>query len=378
MLNISKQIYIGWNSTSHILPEVSIIPLGDSVEEKKKLEKFVINNSMLAEHDNTPLPGFTLYDVGKKKWSSADSTWIVIDPRGFMARITQENMCDILRVTGITEGLIQQQCVWVREDSQSTMILMPTTSPEYLEAVQNTELIEGRVSLHDIEIGDTVLLQNKLQGTYLGVQSLYCSMGKASFRSNFKVLSEIRKQVIETAPGKFYYHTNAKILKVLKKTTTVQTREEACTYLNNSICCNPATYFTPYDRTVGHYYGSNGRVKLASVHAVPKVPIKLVEIDLLEATSILCECQLRTDPGCLVLEDSAGKQYTVDFPWWSATLARISKDQFHIDQISSVEKDCIVHVDVPFISSQLKPIFKLDFFVKYYKIVKSVKNDTYI
>ena len=384
MLNISKQIYAGWDATAVIstLPEAMIIPIGDSAQEKKKLEKFVRENNTLKEYDNISLPGFTLYDVGKKRWSSTDSTWLVIDPRGFTVRITQENMIAILQVTGITEGLIQQRCVWAREDSQSTMMLIPTSSPEYLEAVDNTELLETKVDFSNVQIGDTVLLQNKLTGTYLGVHSLYCSMDTASFKSPFKVQASLRRQVVEVKPGKFFYHTDAKILKVTKKESTPWTRDVACAYLNDSIKNNPATYFSSYDRMAGNYYGSNSRVKFVSTHAAPKVKISLVEIDLQEATTLLNECMLHTDTGCLVVESAPGKQFTIDFPWWGNIKNPIPIDEFYIDEIASVEGDHIVHVPGKTLyhgtSAVPKPSFKLDFFAKFYKIVKSVKNDTYV
>jgi hypothetical protein len=385
MLNISKQIYAGWDNTSIFahLPESEIIPLGDSVQEKKKLEKFVIKHNILKEYDNIPLPGFTLYDVGKKKWSSADSTWIVIDPRGFTVRITQENMISILQVTGITEGLIQQRCVWAREDSQSTMMLIPISSPDYVEAVDNTGLLEDKIDISEVQIGDTVMLQNKLTGTYLGVQSLYCTMDNANFKSNFKVQSSMRRQVVEVKPGKFYHHSDAKILKVMAKTFTPLTRVEACKYLNDSIKNDPATYFSSWDRMTGHYYGSHGRVKLASIHAVPKVKISLEEIELVEAVSLLQVCKMHTDSGCLVGEDRKGTQYTVDFPWWGSTLGVVPADEFYINEIVSVEEDHIVHVPNKIQYYNVSTIvqktsYKLDFFTKFYKIVKSVKSDTYI
>ena len=219
MLNISKQIYAGWPTYGTVLlPEAEVTPIGDSPQEKKKLEKFVARNPNIKEYDNIPLPGFTLFDVSKKTWTAADSTWQVIDPRGFTTRISQKNMSNILTVTGITEGLIQQKCVWAREDSQSVMELIPVSSSDYIEAVENTELIESKVDLANVEIGDTVLLQNKLRGTYLGVHSLYAAMDKTSMKSDFKVQVGLRKQVIEVSKGQFHYQTDAKILKILDKT----------------------------------------------------------------------------------------------------------------------------------------------------------------
>ena len=158
MLNISKQIHAGWDN-SKVIPSQSlhiaeIIPDGQSKTELKKLEKFTQTYPDVITVDNVPLPGFTILSVNKKKYSAPDSTWVVIDPRGFSTRITNKNMLSILRASGITEGLIQQKCIWAREDSDTEMTLVPMSSDAYELAVGNTKLIESRVAISDVHIGD--------------------------------------------------------------------------------------------------------------------------------------------------------------------------------------------------------------------------------
>jgi hypothetical protein len=381
MLNISKQIYVGWNSatiTEH-LPEANIIPIGDSLQEKNKLEKFVFKHTDLEEYENVPLPGFTLYDVNKRNWSASDSSWLVIDPRGFMARITQKNMANILRVSGITEGLIQQRCVWAREDSDVTLSLVPVSSELYKEAVDNTEMIEARVDIKDVQIGDTVFLQNKMTGVYLGVMSLYASLVELNLNTGMKAQGMLRKQVIEVAPGKFYYHTDAKILKVTNKTLQPMSRDVAVSYVNNIINTDPTAYFSSYDVFGSRYYGARGRVKLVSTHAAPTINLSLQEVDITKAKEIYSSCLQYSDSGCLVLENARGKQFLIDFPWWGA--GAIPKwDNFYVKAIEEVANDKILYKEN--IRSNKTPdgrsMFSLDNFAKFYKIVKSVKSDTYI
>ena len=373
MLNISKQICAGWDNTVVFaeLPEVEIIPLGNSAQEKKKLEKFTEKHAWTQDYDNVPLPGFTLHDTNKKYYS-AESHWLVIDPRGFLVKISQSNMVDILKITGITEGLIQERCVWARENSSTAMILVPVSSATYTDAVGNTELIETKVDIKDVNIGDTVLLQNKLTGTYLGVMSLYCSM-QNSYSTHFKVQSMLRRQVIEITPGKFHYQTDAKILKVLTPATKILTKEEAVSHVNNTIRVNSNTYFTPTNRMSSNYYGSSGTVKLASLHAAPKVSINMIEIDYATATTMLNTARFTTDPGCIVVESVPGKKFIIDFPWITVTS---KANEFRVQEITSVNADNFVLVDVPVYNRNT--LFTLDNFTKYYKIVKSVKADTYI
>jgi hypothetical protein len=382
MLNISKQIYVGWDSAAlkhDSLYEAEVIPLGESPQEKKKLNQFVLKNNTLYEHDNVPLPGFTLYDVNKKNWGSPDSTWVVIDPRGFLVRITQDNMAMILKVSGITEGLIQQQCIWAREDSATALSLVPISSKLYAEAVSNTELLETKVDIKDVKIGDTVLLQNKLKGTYLGVMSLYGPIHTFLMKDKVKPQVMMRKQVIEVSPGKFHYQTDAKILKVLGQTSNILTRDDAVKHVNNNIQHNPTTFFASNDRMGGNYYGSHGRVKLASTHAAPKVNIKLEEITYTDAIVLHRECKSVTDTGTLVVENSTGKKFLIDFPWHSSLLHQYLPEQFYILGIQSIGPDSIVLDTKPkYDPTKPKSVFTLDIFTKFYKIVKSVKSDTYI
>jgi hypothetical protein len=382
MLNISKQIYVGWDSAgpyNESLYEAEVIPLGESPQEKKRLTQLALKHNVLQEYENVPLPGFTLYDVNKKNFGSSDSTWVVIDPRGFLVRITQENMSMILKVSGITEGLIQQQCIWAREDSATALSLVPISSKLYAEAVSNTELLETKVDIADVKIGDTVLLQNKLKGTYLGVMSLYGPIHTFVMKDVVKPQVMMRRQVIEVTPGKFYYQADAKILKILEQTSNILTKDDAVTHVNNCIKHDPATYFTPNNRINGNYYGCHGRINLASKHAVPKVGITLEEISRTDALILHNSCRTITDTGTLVVESSAGKKSLVDFPWWGSAMTQYMPDQFHILGIKSIGTDrLILDPKPPYDPDKVKPTFTLDNFAKFYKIVKSVKADTYI
>ncbi len=199
MLNISKKITIGWSSilSSSKLPSAEVIPIGNTPSEKRKSEKFSIAHSNTQDFDNIPLPGFTVFEVSKKNWSSSDSSWVIIDPRGFLIRITNENIAAILAVSGITEGLIQEKCIWARDNANTTLSLMPVSSANYEKAVGNTILLEEKVSINDVQIGDTVFLQNNLIGTYLGVLSLYGTLhDNASSDGLCKTQASMRKQVI--------------------------------------------------------------------------------------------------------------------------------------------------------------------------------------
>ena len=380
MLNISKQIYSGWDTTNikHDLPEAEVIPYGTAANEKKKLEKITKQYTILKEFDNIPLPGFTLYKTGRKNWGSADQTWLVIDPRGFLVRITNVNLEEILHVTGITEGLIQEKCVWARENSQTKMTLVPVTSPDYIEATKNTELIESRVNIKDVQIGDKVILQNKLSGTYMGVLSLYASLSE--YRLKSKAQTFLRRQVVKIENGKYFYQTDAKILKVIEHTETPITKEKSAELINKEIELGNC-YFSNSEFQLGNinYYFSRGTVKLVSGHAVPKVPISLEEISFEDAEELFNVAVLTSDSGMLLVENKEGNQFFIDYPV-SFSGNKITKNSFNVYRIDTINDmdDEIILAENPYQYGVKKISYSLDNFVKFYKIVKHVKNESYI
>jgi len=388
MLNISRQIYIGYNSkkiSANDLPDAVIIPLGESSNEKKRLEGFTQKFDTVKELDNVPLPGFTLKKASRRSWSSPETDWIIIDPRGFTSRITTSNLEQILHVTGITEGLIQEKCVWARENTETKMILVPITSELYIEAVKNTELIEGKINIKEVEIGDTVLLQNKLQGVYMGSISLYGTLLESG--GSLKAQSMLRKQVIMVKPDIFHYQTDAKILKVVSKAEKPMTKEESCAIMNASIESGSA-YFTSSTHLSGQYYSTHGRVKFTSPYAVPKPLLTFVEIDNLEATGLWHDGESIRDEGVLMLENEKGKKYLVDYPYSYGNAKTTTIHSFTVSELQPINENSVENLYLkpePRQSSYYsygtraeKPRYTLDKFVKFYKIVKNVKNTSFI
>ena len=383
MFNIARTVCVGFDPATvknDHLPEGTVVPYGNSEKEKKKLRTLAEKYPKIEELDNIPLPGFTLYDVNKPKYTSTDSSWQVIDPRGFLVRISSKNLASILQVTGITEGLIQDKCVWARNDEKTEMVLVPVSSELYKDAVEGTELIETKVDINDVSIGDTVLLQNKLQGVYLGNMSLYCSMEYTN-KKEFKVSKMIRRQVIEISPGKFHYNADAKILKIIKKVAKELTRQEAVNYINNRIATGN-TYFTSSANINSGYYSNYGMVKFVSVHAAPKVKISLEKITKNEAEKLFVRGRIFQDNGNFIVEDSNGTKFTIMYPWHSS-VRQFSVDEFISQEINEITDDSFTYryseqtSYFHYLNTSV-PAKKLDSFVKFYKIVKHVKNDTYV
>ncbi len=385
MLNIAKTIYAGWNTGNkkYELSEAEIIPLGDSQNEKKKLDALAKKYPTVCEHENIPLPGFTLYKSDKKSWGSTETSWLVIDPRGFLVRISSQNLENILHVTGITEGLIQEKCVWARENSETAMCLIPVSSANFTEVIENTELIESKVDINDVQIGDTVFLQNKMTGKYMGVASLYGITTNHPSELDYKSRLHLRKQIIETEPGIYYFQTDLKILKILNKTTSVITREESVATMNKWIE-NSTSHFSnnPFMPPSAAY---DVKIRLASVHAVSKINITFEEITKAEAEHIFVSSSQRDDSGMLMLEDAKKDKFIIDLPYRFNGFIPATRDKFKTVQILEpdtakchkfvlTEKRKSIWNNKPGVSSTAS----LDNFTKFYKIVKHVKGATYI
>jgi hypothetical protein len=377
MLNIARQIKSAWNSKStkiQNLYEVEIVPLGDSANEKRKLDRITTRFSDLCEHENVPLPGFTLLESNRKNWGSTDPTWLVIDPRGFLARISGDNLEQILHVTGITEGLIQEKCVWARDDSQTTMKLIPVSAKEYREAVDNTELLENKISLKDVNIGDTVLLQNGLIGRYFGTVSLYGPLNNYPSTGEYKATTKLRRQIIEVKPTKYHYQTDLKILKVISSTGDLMTREDAVKIMNTSI---ETSFFTTGTDMSRSSTGMYDQIRHTSVHATRLVDMIFEEVTKEEAGELFDKSELLTDSGVLILEAKSGEKYMVDFPYFRGSTPT-SKTNFGVIRVRmNKDNNGIITLDDRSYGRSSKA-FELDNFVKFYKIVKCVKNDSYI
>ncbi len=389
MLNIARNIYFGYDSAKgkYELPEAEVIPYGESANEKRKLENITKKYPTLIDHENIPLPGFTLHKTDRKNWGSIDQTWLVIDPRGFLVRISSQNLEKILHVTGITEGLIQEKCVWARENTETKMTLVPVSSSSYLEAVKNTELIEGKVSMKDVQIGDTVLLQNKLQGVYLGIISLYGPMVD-SYKNEYKPQVFMRRQVIEVGPGNYHYQTDLKILKVIARAAQPMSREESLIRIRAGID-RGNSYFGNSSHMAGKYFGVHGRVTHASLHAVPKVSLSFEEISETEATNIFYIGAATTtgDNSILMLEHKNGSKYLVDYPYaYNLPPTPITTHSFDACELMPFDMANAKTLTLTerrnsqmYGSTKKNSIsFSFDNFAKFYKIVKHVKNETYV
>lgn len=151
----------------------------------KDVAEYFMTNSFPRILSNTPLTGFEIArSVRRSGWrGSSNVLWRIQDPRGFEIEITSENFASMIDCTTMINGVIQEECVWGREGSVN--VLLPTNSDPYKEATKQTTLVNNKVSLKQVKIGDHVTLIDKgvksgnRDGVYMGRMFAVTAMGIA-------------------------------------------------------------------------------------------------------------------------------------------------------------------------------------------------------
>lgn len=142
---------------------------------------------------NEPLTGFKL-SKSQRRWSTSNVVWRVIDPRGFEIEISSENLMAILEDMIINKGEILGQMIYLRSGAANQLVSI--TSQEYVEATRITELTKTNLSIKDVSIGNTIMLQN---GTELIYYGHYYLITANRFKHNHYI-----DQKIETSDKKYH------------------------------------------------------------------------------------------------------------------------------------------------------------------------------
>ena len=380
MLNIPKTIYVSDKGVRWTGLNVSeIIPAGETKSELSKLDKLIKTNGNAIEHNNTPLPGFTLID----RLDFGSTPWGIIDPRGYIVNITSDNLLEILSITGITEGLIQQKCVWARYDTRSSLFLLPISSADYKVAIHNTALLDAKVNVKDVCIGDTVSLQNGMVGEYMGVASLFGNINDDYKSNNFKISPKIKRQIIKVGTFKYFHAADAKILSIIKKATNKGSIIESVNTINAEIESGLSTFYSRYYNDAMPYPAPSDEILHISTSTSPVVKLIIEEIDINVANDIVERYRLLKDPVPIIVEKNNIK-YLIMFPSLGPFFAQI--DKFKTITITDIKEDRIIVYPLTNKSrfwyamngQATTPSFKLTDFSKFYKVVKQVKNVKYL
>jgi len=390
MINIADKILVSLClvQAGEILPQTTITPIGKSTNEKRKINLLKSRNfARYLELDNKPLPGFTLVKNEKHGWNSVNTYWVIIDPRGFTSTITSSNLEQILHCTGITEGLIQEKCVWAREDTRTTMVLLPTSSNDYIEAKKNTELLNNKVKKSEINLGDTVLLENKQTGVYWGSAALY-GTGRNMFEFSGITTEMYGKREVLQMDNQFYFRSDLKIIKVVEPTTTPYTKIEAIEKIREGINsgCMFSSEITKLQNPTS-IYSDAGSVKFASSTLTNDITYTYEEVNLDTARELFKKGYDDYDCMVLILEDSKGKKYLIDQPrtLWTKTHYTCTISSFPVMEIEMMngklkitDSERAYRKALRYNAPKTPSAIAFSSYAKYYQIVKHIKSEKFI
>lgn len=179
-IKIPEQHYVGFNKR-----EDDEIPLGfmtpdgtdaAAIKRKKTVDDWAARSYYgskdvklpAQEFVNKPLSGFKFGSSVRHGggWGQGNVKWRIEDPRGFELEISSPNLQQIMEISTIEKGEILEKCVWGRLGSEN--ILIPVSSDVYQTALANTARLNSSASLSDLEIGYHIVLQNGIEGRYMG------------------------------------------------------------------------------------------------------------------------------------------------------------------------------------------------------------------
>ncbi len=117
--------------------------------------------------DNTPTTGIYI-GSSVSRWSTSNKLFRVQDPRGFTVEVATDNIATLLHLTTVTNGIIQEPCVWAREGSNH--VLLPVNSEPYLETLDKMDTLANKlIKVSELMVGDIVkFFEDKTEYTYLG------------------------------------------------------------------------------------------------------------------------------------------------------------------------------------------------------------------
>lgn len=212
-IKIPEQHYVTLQGREKNVPIGFLTPFGTNAAAKKRMAtaddwakdwnrtKLEIEAKTV---DNVLMTGFKIAH-SVSRYSTSNVVWRILDPRGFELEISSPNMSDLIGVTTIENGEIQERCIWARQGANN--VLLAENDPEYIQAKTNSERVEKKVSLRDLEIGNTVVLFNGTIGQYMGCFH-FLSLSYGSYnRSGYGGDNEDSPSKVEMAktPKHFFY-----------------------------------------------------------------------------------------------------------------------------------------------------------------------------
>ena len=168
MILIPKILHVGFKNDDSKLSYVTYEDDKGVMRQAQSFNNWVRGNKV--QFDNEPVAGVML-DSGSNSpgwggWNKRLSIARIIDPRGFMFEIRMENLVYLLQTGGYDGKTGFPELIYSWDSGK--IVLIPTASPEYQDALVSTKAQSKYLKVADIKVGATYRRKSGGSYTYLG------------------------------------------------------------------------------------------------------------------------------------------------------------------------------------------------------------------
>lgn len=357
-------------------PISNVVSKVSNTKRYRRLENKLPENRIV---DNVPTIGYSVVRTSSKGVR-------LMTPYGVDVMISHGSFDRLVEHSNIVDTIIDSPCIWFTNNDDLKVDIMSINDPVFITYQRNTERIKNRVKPTDYKVGEYVTTQSGEAGFYLGKYNLITS-------SNFSKSQGLAPRIahshhfILTDHGIFHNRT-PNILES-DSNNTISDAEikqviEEFNLVSNSSPKKITFSVGGFPHSSIPYLSSNLR-KICD-HPVGNVKMTLDEISLDEAKQIKEIEYMYQDPGMLVLEKN-DKFFIIEIAF--ATGFKSIVDQLKVDTFTTrqVLKPAKEFTEFTCISPRRNYFHRLasddgnhtlEDFDRYYKVVKTNKNITYI
>ncbi len=168
MIFVPKVLHVGFQNTDSKLSFVTYEDDKGVMRQAQSFNDWVRGSKV--KFDNKPVTGVML-DSGSNSpgwggWNKRASIARIVDPRGFMFEIRMENLVYLLQMGGYDGKTGFPELIYSWDSGK--IVLIPTASQEYKNALVSTEVQSKYLKVADIKVGTTYSRKSGGSYTYLG------------------------------------------------------------------------------------------------------------------------------------------------------------------------------------------------------------------
>ncbi len=220
-----KDTILNWAQTGHNVFN----------EETKRWEYVKDKTPNTLNLDNELLEGYQVSREVKRtsRWGG-NVKWRIEDPRGFELEISSGNMMSILAHTTIVNGVIEGKCIWARDGKDNALVT--ENSEPYTKAVQTTLVKTHSISIKDVSVGDTIILNDESEVVYYGLFRCVCAPGYYYNQDKMELTGILNRHIYKSISGGYFSTaTSMKVHSIKEKVKKPLTDKQAESYVNKRI-----------------------------------------------------------------------------------------------------------------------------------------------